>query len=111
MTEEQEQMLEALRAAAWTNNLVNAPEAFLHTPRVVGDLVLALATERDLLRGWLEAEILALQSQLAYAELNPEPPRETVSEEVLDAADDAMEVAAKKRDAAKAACLAAGGKE
>jgi len=111
VTEEQEQMLETLCDAVRTANLAHAPEAFLHTPRVVDDLVLALATERDLLRRWLEAEVLALQAQLAYAELNPEPPREAVSEEVLDAADDAMEVAAKKRDAAKAAYLAAGGKE
>jgi len=84
------------------------------TPTDSGELVLAVAAERDLWRlkaEWQEARAESFAAQLEYAELNPEESREKVSAEVLDEADDRMMLAAEKRDAARAAYLAAGGEE
>lgn len=131
MTEEQEALVEALRLFAadqgigfdrmhdqMAAGLIEpigedlCDSTFSVTP--AGALVLALAAERDLWRlrcEWQEARAESFAAQLEYAELNPDESRENVSLEVLDEADDRMMLAAEKRDAARAAYLAAGGEE
>ena len=58
---------------------------------------------------WQEARAASYAAQLEYAELNPEMPHDEVSIEALNEADDTMMAAAEKRDAARAAYVAAGG--
>jgi len=89
-----------------------AYEGGANTITPAGRLVLALAAERDLWRlrsEWQEARAASYAAQLEYAELNPEMPHDEVSIEALNEADDTMMAAAEKRDAARAAYVAAGG--
>ena len=134
MTPEQEALVEALRSVEarrwiehneaasllalclvhWVDTKTEGPsvQGRALVPTLAGRLVLALAAERDLWRlrsEWQEARAASYAAQLEYAELNPEMPHNEVSIEALNEADDTMMAAAEKRDAARAAYVAAGG--